>query len=720
MEKIYFTVIKWGTYLAMLTPLIFIRSYFFPFVVPKTIFFRIIVDIIFIAYILLVISNPKYRPKFTPLTVAIAIFLGILVLTSITGVNFEKSFWSVFERMTGLITFFHLFIFYIILTSVFRERKYWERILSVSILICAIISLIVLISEDPTTRGGGTLGNSSFFSGYCLFNLFFAVVLLVGKSGIWRVFCGLAVILFLVSLFFNPGGFTKGAVAALISGAFILIVGFLMFYLLSSGKKKLKIAAFSLIVLVILGGLGFLQLNFTKEKIAEVWQSNSIQSRLVVWNIAWQGWQEKFWLGWGPENFNIPFAKYFDPKLPATGDLWYDRVHNVVLDTGVASGIVGLISYLSIFGVAIFGLFKLLPKITDKKNVFIPLGMTALMIVYFFQDFWVFDMVSSYMMFFLSLAFINFLIVPAEKEGVIIKKIPQSSLIGALLIIITVFTLIFGNIQSARASKFTIYGMSYPLEQSLDYFQKALAVSPIAQFEVPEQIVTRFTNFALEGNQNEELLIKGLKLSEEQMRKSVVSNPLDFRPRLFLGKFYNNLYQFTRDTKSLDLANEILGEAEKLSPKNQQVYWMQGQTKLFEVKKEEAIELFKKAVDLDPRFAQSRWYLFLSYKIAGKYDLALAELKEMEKLEFNWINDANNFKQVKDVYKALNENESLLSLYEKGVEIYPNEVQLWADLADLYAAKGEREKAKQAAEKIRELNPELAPQVEEFLKELGY
>ena len=83
LEKIYFSIIQWGTYIALLTPFIFIRDYFFPFVVPKTIFFRIIVDIIFIAYILLAISNPKYRPRFSVLTIGITIFLAIIILISL-------------------------------------------------------------------------------------------------------------------------------------------------------------------------------------------------------------------------------------------------------------------------------------------------------------------------------------------------------------------------------------------------------------------------------------------------------------------------------------------------------------------------------------------------------------------------------------------------------------------------------------------------------------
>ena len=159
LEKLYFRIIEWGTYAALFTPLVFVKDYFFPFVVPKTIFFRIAVDVIFFAYILLAMSNAKYRPKFNALTVAVTVFMGILVLTSITGVNFERSFWSTFERMTGLLTFFHLFAFYIVLTSVFRERKYWERILSVSMLVGILICFYALMSTETVTRGGGTLGN---------------------------------------------------------------------------------------------------------------------------------------------------------------------------------------------------------------------------------------------------------------------------------------------------------------------------------------------------------------------------------------------------------------------------------------------------------------------------------------------------------------------------------------------------------------------------------
>ena len=80
--KVYLFIIRWGTYLVLFTPLIVNTKFFFPFVAPKTIVFRIIVEILLAAYIFLVISNKRYRPKINALTIAITLFLGIFILAS--------------------------------------------------------------------------------------------------------------------------------------------------------------------------------------------------------------------------------------------------------------------------------------------------------------------------------------------------------------------------------------------------------------------------------------------------------------------------------------------------------------------------------------------------------------------------------------------------------------------------------------------------------------
>jgi len=148
LEKIYLLIIEAGVYVSLFTPLLVSKYFFFPYVAPKTLFFRAIVDIIFIAYILLVVSNRKYLPKINALTVSIMVFLAVIIITSIAGVNFARSFWSTFERMTGLLTLLHLFAYFIILTSVFRERKYWERFMIVAISFGVLLSFYVFSSKE--------------------------------------------------------------------------------------------------------------------------------------------------------------------------------------------------------------------------------------------------------------------------------------------------------------------------------------------------------------------------------------------------------------------------------------------------------------------------------------------------------------------------------------------------------------------------------------------
>jgi len=78
-------------------------------------------------------------------------------------------------------------------------------------------------------------------------------------------------------------------------------------------------------------------------------------------------------------------------------------------------------------------------------------------------------------------------------------------------------------------------------------------------------------------------------------------------------------------------------------------------------------------------------------------------------------------KEVIDFFKKTGETlEVLIPLYEKGVELDPQDLYLWEDLINFYIEAGEKEKAKMAAERFREIRPEFAPQVEQLLKDLGY
>ncbi|MDD5144804.1 MAG: O-antigen ligase family protein [Candidatus Pacebacteria bacterium] len=726
LESIYLRIIEWGTYLALFTPFVLLRSFYFPYVSPKTIFFRIVVDVMLIAYVLLIVSFPKYRPKLTPLTIAITVFVLVSIISSLTGVNLIRSFWSTFERMTGILTILHLYVFYIVLTSVFREKKSWEKILNVSLIVGIFVSLYTLASADPTTGRGGTLGNTSFLSAYLLFDIFFALILFIVKKGFWKVLYASGLLIYFNAFFFNQEP-TQGAIGAFWGALFLLAFLYCIFYAWKSGKKLLRWSILIAILLLLGVAWGVLQTNFIKGKLADIEQTTSWQGRKVVWMMGFESWKDRPWLGWGPENFNVPFAKHFNPELPMSGDLWYDRVHNIVLDTLTQTGIVGLLSYLAIFGVAILGLWRLALKTPGRKNVLLPLIMIVLLAAYFAQDIWVFDMISSYMIFFLALSFAGFLLSYKENNlsfqedansGTVEQK-PFNPFLGASIIFLALAAIYYGSFKPAMASNYIVKGVSSSLEDSIGYYQKAISVSAIGLAEGAEQFSRKVSDSSY-NNQGGEKLLENFDLAAETMKKAIKNNSQDFRFYLILGRQYVDSYNVGRRPQDFQEAKYYLSKAQELSPNNQQVYWVLSQLSSMEGDAEGAVGYMQKAVDLEPRYVLANWYLAMAYKFVGDYEKA-SEIIENAKdlgLRLEEKGQEEKLKQVIEIYQNLGKDKELIPLYEIATGKDPKNAQYWAGMAAAYANIGDFANARKAAQKSLELKPSFSEDLKNFLKEL--
>ena len=98
---------------------------FFPFISGKNLVFRSIVEIAFAAWLLLALSDAKYRIKKSPLVIAYGIFMLIILLADIFGVDTRTSLWSNFERMEGFVGHIHLFAYFIVLTSMVSTVEDW-------------------------------------------------------------------------------------------------------------------------------------------------------------------------------------------------------------------------------------------------------------------------------------------------------------------------------------------------------------------------------------------------------------------------------------------------------------------------------------------------------------------------------------------------------------------------------------------------------------------
>jgi tetratricopeptide (TPR) repeat protein len=446
----------------------------------------------------------------------------------------------------------------------------------------------------------------------------------------------------------------------------------------------------------------------------------SMKARYLVWEAAWKGFLEKPLLGWGPENYNIVFVEHFDPRLflrEFGGEVWFDRSHNIILDTLVTTGIFGLISYLSIFFVSVFYLFR---KIKKQENPKFNLVIIALLAAYLFQNMTVFDIISSYMTFFLTLAYIAYL---GDKEGnrkeiegcsnPLMKKIAYSAvfvLIGGLIY--------FGNIQPARGSTNTLIAIvGRRLEDRVNAYEETLTI-PRYNTETNRYFASQLINNSLEKEVDKELIEKGATLAERSIREDIEESPSDYRSYLSLSRVYIAKYRVTQDKKELDLAEKILNEAIQLSPQNQNAYWLLSDVKIQQGNIEESIKAIRKTIDLEPRFYRAHWYLVSSYMMQENYEAAYNAIQEAEEYGIDWTKNLEDASKILTIYERVSGREEAISFAQKLLEKYPNNAELWLGMAIYSYNAGNFEEAKEAAEKAVQLNPGIETSNKELIETL--
>src|SRR3990167_2624425 len=401
--------LKWiifaGLFIVPFVPFLVSSSFFFPFITTKAFAWRIIVEIIFATWVLLALLDANYRPKKSVILYAVFGFLVIIGLADLLGVGPVKSFWSNFERMEGFVTLLHLGMFFAATSSVFKEVD-WKRWWNVSLLasfLMVLYSVLQIIGLKTINQGGvrvdGMLGNAIYLAVYMLFHIFIALLFMwrEWKSVALRWAYGLLILSQAFVLYYTA---TRGAILGLLGGLFIMAV----FNIRNKEDRLVRKSSIAVLVglIVLVGG-------FVAIKDAEFIHNSPVlsrfssltteelktQGRYFVWPIALEGVKERPLLGWGQENFNYIFNEHYVPEMYRL-EPWFDRAHNIFLDWAVAGGLLGLLSYLLLYVALLLSIWK--KNITfshTEKSI-----LTGLIAAYFFHNFFVFDHLISYILFF--------------------------------------------------------------------------------------------------------------------------------------------------------------------------------------------------------------------------------------------------------------------------------------------------------------------------------
>ncbi len=605
--------IKFFLYAALVTPLIVNSKFYFPFVGPKSLFFMGLAEVAFFLWLFLVVRNKSYRVKRDSVFYAFTALIVVFVLSAVFGVDPSRSFWSKYERMTGVLMWLHLYGFFLVLRAVFKTKKEWINFFSFSSLISIVVSLAALsdgVLEKTiitSAKEGGTLGNSSFLGSYLVFHFFFGLWLFFNSLREYIKAIGITAFLFSFLSVYLLGA--RAASLSMLGGAGLLI---LLFFAFQAKSKKTrtngKILLFGAIVFVLIGYILLLLPNtFVHNKFIE----KTNRARFVNWNMAWESFEERPLLGWGPENYILSFTRHFNSCLfvkDCGREVWFDRSHNIIFDFLAAKGISGFLIYLSLFGFTIRMLWK---KKREGRIDFFSAGVfTALLTAYFVQNTTVFDMVGSLMPFAAVLAFSS----QSGNEEKVKFSPPQKgqAILGVLLLGIFAASFAYFVYLPAKKGMFTIEAIHYPANQEkrLEYYKKAENVSPMGKYQVreflarkSEDIIKKEIRKNEENKMSQEKIKKELDLVLSFLQKTEKQSPLDYRSILRIA-YINNLYSLL-DNSKIEVAEKYAQKALELSPNNQQGYWAMAQVKLLQRKFEESIRLYKKAVELEPRYLQS-------------------------------------------------------------------------------------------------------------------
>jgi O-antigen ligase len=349
---------------SLLVPVIAPSGFFFPYVTPRNIFFRVVVEI-GAAFLVLTLcfARKTLDLRGEPIFYSLLAFLAAVSISALFSPARMHSFFGDFERMGGVLAWIHLVIFFLLLRTLRDED--WGAVLNAALAVslCVSVGAIARHSEIASatrsadslaTASSLTLGNSGLLAAYLLINIALAGYL-ASTSARYRLLYLSAGGLNLVALVNSSN---RSAAIGLLLGA---IVGAVIFATLSTTSRKRWIApslAAGLVVLVagISAGIRAFPASamsrhapIVLERLALTDPAGPDASRTMQWRAAIEGFRDRPLLGYGLENHNLAWSAHLDPGIYGLDTDVYDRTHNQFLETLTTTGLIGTIAFLGIW-----------------------------------------------------------------------------------------------------------------------------------------------------------------------------------------------------------------------------------------------------------------------------------------------------------------------------------------------------------------------------------
>jgi hypothetical protein len=413
-------------------------------------------------------------------------------------------------------------------------------------------------------------------------------------------------------------------------------------------------------------------------------------SRLAMWTISYQAWLERPLLGYGQDNFSYIFARKFLPEKMCNLEPWYDRSHDVFFDWLVAGGTLGLLSYLSLYGVALWLLWRTGGHVPLREKAI----LTGAIVGYFIHNIFVFDNLTSYILFAALLAYIVVRTQGDNAHGhgkAFFDDESMNYLWIPLVGIVLVVTQYYVNYRPLLVNRLVIEGMSIgqyaqtmPLADAIkkqeNAFTSAIAMNTLGSEEAREQFLqmgVRMSQIKLPettpeaDKQAAQLAIASeLKAVRDDITASLPAHKEDVRMLSIYGMFYNGI------------GDAVSGE-----------------------------EIFKIARTFSPKKQLLAFDLTRSYLIQRKFPEAYALSREVYDMSIT-CTDAQKWFMLSAAYSG-NYKEAKSHVIEKG-----QTVAFDGDVLGAIVSTGQIPLAIELLQEVKKTKPELASQVDEYIKQI--
>jgi len=751
MTKALRYIIFGGVVALLFTPFIVTGSMYFPFITGKAFYFRLLVEIIFGAWVILALYNPDYRPTLSWLSVAMIAMVFVPLFGVVFGINTTDSVWSNFERMIGWITILHVGLLFVASGHTLKP-KHWHWLFYLSLAISVVVGIQGLLEVGSTERIDAGLGNPIYLAMYSLWHAFLAGFYLLQrvKKAVrtqarsllvdWQTYVFSVLGAFNLIVMWFTG--TRGAILGLLAGLFVM--SFVIAVFQKNRPIIRKMATAGVILPVIAVGLffGFRDTEFVREqpvlgRFADIdLEEGNAGARLDTWAIGWEGYSESpktALVGWGMGNFNYVFDKYYDPAMHDDAE-WFDRAHNVLVEWLVAAGPFGLLAYLWLFGAAVCLIWRK-PKDGWQFSVAEKAVLIGLLTAYLVQNLFVFDHLVSYIMFALFLAWLHARsrsdfgwkrLAGRPKTSAAKDWLATATVVAVLTIgytwnypsIMQASTVIDGLRDSQVAQRLQQQGQPQQanerFETSLDHFKTAIGYQMMGTQEARERLAQTARSVARSAGPTSSIAQKYFQVADTNYRTQINQDPKDVRHRVFYGNLLMAYDQPEEALKHFRFASDRSGG------KKQSILFSLAQAHEKVGNDKKALEVYGQAYDLPTDFDD----------VAIRYAAALIRNSQIEQSDdilnkhFGTTTVANQrliraYEQAGEVERTIPLLEKQVTEAEKDRSVGVRElIQRNVSLAAAYDQAGQTEQAIATLKKVVNQYPQAASQIQPMIDRL--